>query len=523
MKASYTPILYDFKRAFFRVSTLLFLILFLVGGVGISYLSYNAFINQYPSVNINGFILRVNNTYIFYPIIYDASGNIIDHASIEITGVNEVLYRGTIYSDRENIDQKLSRIFSETNTGETEYRVKVETSIGDTEASLIVMKITVENSSVEYGVIANGMKPVIYDIREKMEKFYPGQGSVVEKYVPKTVIYSRLIVLSKSSGKARLILMAFNLSNTPTYKPSFDLEYLCIKPNKTTISFGEIVELNISDNTPMNSLGRLDTYIGRYDVVLDKDKSVLVIRFRHGNKTIYDYWDYEKIVPVEAIYAGVLASNSGLSLFAQFFPIIFLYLAYTLFVKPRGMGALEFILARPVTRWDIYLTRYLAGVLTAVISTALFIIVLNTSNQLLLGVTIDPWNTMVIYLGLTASLIAFYSLCYMLASSLRSGLYLAIAILLYLLFTMFWGLITLVITFAVGGGLKDYMEISYQILYLNPLGAVSYATYFIQRSYGIVPEVSTADPLYATLSSLAWIIVPFILGYLIFKRINITR
>ncbi len=503
------PILYDFKRAFIRISTLLFLIIFALGGIGLSYLSYNMFVQQYPQVNLVAVAVDNGENYTLRGLVYDATGRIIDRATLHLIDSygNEIKSYDVPGNFTIN-DKDL--------VGKNPVEIRVETSLG--ENTLMARMHSFPNTTnTSFAIFAENYEP-LSPPPEKFEK-EPTKAEIV------AYAAARLIIISKSTGEAWLFIVGINITNPEDPVPRWNIDY---NFTKTTagggggIGFVYVTTANYENLTYIH-LATLHDYVGAYTLNIDTDKDILVLRLRSGdNKTLYGMINYGFMMPVEAVYAGVLASNSGLSLFIQFFPIVFLYLAYTLMAKPRSIGALEFVLARPITRWDIYFTRWVAGVLVAMVSAAVFIASLAAGIAAFLGIVFPADVLVLMYLGIVASMIVFYTLCYAMASSLRSGLYLAIAIGLYLLFALFWGLIVLIVAMLSGGGFAHYTETAYMLAYFNPLGSSTIATYYIQQKYGLVQEVSTVNPVAGVLAPIVWVTILFMLGYMVFKKINLS-
>ncbi len=503
------PILYDFKRAFLRLSTLSLLILFTIAGIGVAYLSYGFIASQFHPVNIVAVAVSTNTTCLIEGIVYDLRGEPINDATVKLYGTNHTLIKELktsngrfMYQGVDICDANITDIKAVSSLGETEIEAKTF-NIPSREG---VVKISVFNVLRSTGYIMYGSPREEKEATVKMPVLFD----------------AKLILLSKSSGEARLIVFALDPSS-PDLKPSYTVEYGFMKQKTFFTATGYSMSINLSKaNITFRTLGKLDDYFAMYSLKLDMSKELLVLKIGKENETATYMINYAFMTPVEARYAGIVSGQSGLLLFTRFFPIVFLYLAYVLMAKPRSIGALEFVLARPVTRWDIYLTRYLAGVMTAIISVGLLIIALNAGSIALTGVTIDLYSNLVLFLGITGSLVAFYTLCYAFATSLRTGIYLAIAIILYLLFSMFWGVISLLLAFIMGGGISSLIEYGYLTSYFNPLGATEIAYYLVQHHYGLIQPISTVNPAAAIASCLAWIIVWFIIGYKIFEKTNIS-
>jgi A/G-specific adenine glycosylase len=146
--------------------------------------------------------------------------------------------------------------------------------------------------------------------------------------------------------------------------------------------------------------------------------------------------------------------------------------------KPRAVGALEFVLSMPVTRRDIYAVRFLAGVLTAITVSGVLVAVTTASTIAMLKASVDLTHVALLWLGLAISLIATYSLFYMLSTALRGGSYLAIAILAYILLWFALPIAATAIAITIGG-VSKVAEVSNITKYINPQVLFSYITSYI--------------------------------------------
>lgn len=532
MNKSITPILYDFRKVFLRPVTLMLLILFIVIGIGISYLVLSALSQQYPSTNIAAILVYSNGTCELHGYVYDVTGNPSNGELIVIDSKGNTIYGRYLDSGFSISDPGLCILFNEKNIG-----VQLKSSYGKYSVNMFPnppTSVNIDNSGIGYTLLYTGDTGFEAPIPSIFISSMSNNNYMRNPIVLIPELY-RLIILSRTSGEARLIFGAINItintSNIVVTKPSVVIDYGFARFRVTQLGAGATLsELNTSSIT-FKRLGILgDSIIKIFNLFINTSADVLVLRLRYpGNYSEYRSIIYSAKPDVETLYTGsLLTSNVGYSLFVQFFPVVLLYLVNILLAKPRSSGALEFVLARPITRLDLYLTRYLAGVLTVAIVSALFLLGINIANKMLVGITLDAYSITMLYLGLVAGLVSFYSLCYMIASIARSGLYLAIAIALYLLFAMFWSLVVLAISYAIGGGLAGIGEVTYKLSYLNPLAPAStFAPYYVQKHYNIAILLGTSgedliNPVLAILSLTTWIIATFVIGYLRFRKINLT-
>ncbi|MEM1857616.1 MAG: ABC transporter permease subunit, partial [Desulfurococcaceae archaeon] len=232
---------------------------------------------------------------------------------------------------------------------------------------------------------------------------------------------------------------------------------------------------------------------------------------------------------------NVLLGGAGLSLFNGFFPIVMLYLVYIYIAKPRSQGALEFVVARPITRFDLYVTRFVAGVLVAVVASTIFYTVLITTLWLLLEVFIEPYVNLLMYSGIVLSLVAFYSLCYFVSTITRGAGYLAFAIFLFILFTIILSVIASVLVVLTSKDMygpevyKEMMKLQYLTRYFTPFGVQDFIEFYVTRYYNInlygdalrVIE-SVVQPWAVALSVTLWILLPVVAGWYTFKKANLS-
>jgi ABC-2 type transport system permease protein len=229
------------------------------------------------------------------------------------------------------------------------------------------------------------------------------------------------------------------------------------------------------------------------------------------------------------IVSTQIVGSVGVSLFITFFPVIVLYLVYIYIAKPRAQGALEFVLARPITRFELYTTRYFAGVLVVLVATVLFYTALVLSVYFFTGVLLDLYQSILLYAGLSLALIAFYSLCYMLSAFTSGTRYIVVSVITYMVFSILWNLLVYLVVISLRGfgiGLaQELMRAQYTSYYFTPLGIY----YFMQYYYtvyvtgeSVLTIESIINPLFICISTITWITIPVVLGWLVFKKTSLS-
>jgi len=196
---------------------------------------------------------------------------------------------------------------------------------------------------------------------------------------------------------------------------------------------------------------------------------------------------------------------SAMGLFLGFFPFVVIYLAYAMFAKPRDTGALEFILARPITKGELYMTRFSANAITAIIASFLINISPNVAFILIAGLYLSPQFILLASIIPMTLLLTYLSITYMYASLIKSG------------------------GTTLGLGIATYIIIQIAI----PVIGFMSGNYTLIDDYIVPASISQAIASYlegATisvnvglelLSTILWIVVPLVIGYLAFKRKDI--
>jgi ABC-2 type transport system permease protein len=196
---------------------------------------------------------------------------------------------------------------------------------------------------------------------------------------------------------------------------------------------------------------------------------------------------------------------SAMGLFLSFFPFVVIYLAYAMFAKPRDTGALEFILARPITKGELYMTRFSANALTAIIASFLINISPYVTFILKAGLYLSPQFILLASIIPMTLLLTYLSITYMYASLIKSG------------------------GTTLGLGIATYIIIQIAI----PVIGFMSGNYTLIEDYIVPASISQAIQSYlegATisvnvglelLSTILWIVVPLVIGYLAFKRKDI--
>ncbi|WP_434731894.1 ABC transporter permease subunit [Thermogladius sp. KZ2Tp1] len=570
------PVLYDFKRGLLRLSVIVALSLFILAGVGLAYLTSSTLattpgttyvaLYSYVSPARNQFYLEA---LLLTPDLKSTEGGIfyeLDNFTFSkpntppettvldsgvVTGYGKISVLKNLTSPIGQFDKQSSLYL----------KVDVTTKTGSYSFTTSYSRpFTLDNDTVYVASSIPFSPPADWAFYCLNETSFPIKELIPQTRPPGVIVLTPLqgrtlsdkyldtafLLVSHGQGRYELVSVVLLLDrDNLTYE-------LYLVPNSTSlpdkvdygnlasylIPLGEVapglnlVRFNVGNSSELEKIvwdfqsvttTTGEDIVGSLHVLLVARNSSCVI-VGYANSMVSTV----SSVPMGKIVAGVLAGTVGLAPFSMFFPILMIYLAYVYLAKPRSSGSLEFLLARPITRLDVYITRFVAGVLVALASSLLFFASTMLTLQALIGVYFDLYSYLLLFAGLAASLIAFYSVCYAIASSTRGGAYIALAVAAYLLFTILYQIIVIVVTQLQGIGpdlyerLRVNMYISY---YLSPLGPTSFSQYYfgIHNGLSIEPKNvgSVVNPLLVVASAVLWVIVPFVIGWLKFRRANL--
>lgn len=541
MKRQIMPILYDLKRSLVRPSTITLLVVFTLLGTGISYSLANLYKQINPTIGV--FIYgNIEQTQCYLNgVVVDTNGELVDKFELIIEDIRYYGGRGS-YSREEvarfELNGNLTLNGSEacrilgvlTNTSrsglngynigrsETTWRV-VSVRVGDKVARGHTMELYPSMTGVSLWISGGfvGLNKVFMSLVV--------EGS--SPYVQSTVLHVGSFTVKK--GVVKLIVYhPINLAlNTSTLR----VEYSLIRDTSNAV---EGIDYDKFNYTYLGSVDKGSIKI--FTIHTDRSSAIAV---KITDSQLSYYGTILVGSPVESSYLAYMTSTSGVGLYYTFIPILFLYIAYVFVARPRTTGSLEFLLARPVTRKDIYLNRFIAGVLLAFAATGLFLLSLSLSSRVFIGYSLDLRGFTIVYLGLTASLVSMYSLFYFIATSLRGGAYLGVSIILYLILYMFWDLIVMIALYSTGVFSRDITE-AYKLIYItyyfNPAGVYDFANVYLLKHYDIslVPanagmniDVNTIEtvinPVAVVMQPIIFTSAFLLAGYVIFRRANLSQ
>ncbi|MEM4004188.1 MAG: ABC transporter permease subunit [Desulfurococcaceae archaeon] len=538
----YSPILYDFKRGFIRTSVLTILVLFILSGIGLAYMVSMTLRTALIGIGDFAIVAILDNTtrslrlegHMYDSMLRDLSGrfeyDIYCHLlrSPDPRAVNRSLAI-TISKGQFHFNGRF--VFENTSIPKVPSNhwcyiyYAIDTGFGYLSGNYAMEYVKRDDGTVFYLTYSRGSSGVLWDENRQ------AVGRVQ---------------ISSLSNKTDLILIGTIIAPLrPNMK--FDL-YIREQSSQEPVTTNMADILEIAENPDKYGYiwaAQIEQGIFILKTTLRNENTVALHHLIIGNSATGERYFgvlsslLETVAtrdPRSEAVTRVLTGQAGLGLFATFFPVMMIYLAYVYIAKPRSQGALEFIIARPITRLELYMTRLIAGVFVALISTAVFYLAMVMTMQLMLNTTLDLYIHMVIYCGLALSLIAFYSLCYFLSTVVSGTRYLIFALFLYMFFTIVLNIVVIFIArFTYGQQYygpelyREILRVQFISKYFTPLGIQDFTQFYAQRYYdiniygpalGVIESV--VSPWMIAFSTTAWIFVPAITGWLLFRKANLS-
>lgn len=578
------PVFYDFKRGVLRPSTMVVLVVFILAGIGLAYMAMalmatmplpqNQVVYSHIDLRTGEFKLEV---LLLDPDLKPVNGELEYkvgcYNTTRLIELNNMLSQGEITQEEYSRElQSLLRVIDEGRVKSSGGKVAVDKQLSMTLTAEMACRLYMNTTTI-YGTITTDVS-LTSGIQYVSRKFNGDSVQVLTQtpYKSEDVITSAvnetinlpLVSTAQMSqvkiesfelrqfrpgekvlGEVSVSLFALNTGKSILFISMYSyidvefnvyIEKLNASNVPTSISVSNLTEYFDYVGKAYRGVNKIDLNINLLDRYLSPVKQSLRVLLvsRSENTTLY-------AAPLSTIYpyqvglaarriSQQLAGSTGIGLFHTFFPVVVLYLVYIYVAKPRAQGALEFVLARPITRREIYTTRYFAGILVITVVTVLFYTALLLGVYYFTGILLDLYPSLILFSGLLLSSLAFYSLCYMLSTLTSGTRYIVVSIILYILFSFLWVLVVYLVIVALKGitiGLSEFItKTIYTSYYFNPLGVYQFMQYYYTVHVGIslVEDLlkDIVNPWLVGLSTAAWITIPVILGWLRFKKISLT-
>jgi ABC-2 type transport system permease protein len=285
------------------------------------------------------------------------------------------------------------------------------------------------------------------------------------------------------------------------------------------------------NETQMIPIGNLNSYLQIFDpsipTGLNATADVWFELFDPNGIAVgsNDFSAFELRQPRQPIVSTSIASFFFSGVLGFFIPLMTIIGSYSSYGKDRLTGVLESVLARPVTKRGLAMSRFLSTVLSFTLASAAAVGVVDLLLNSAGGSFLDQSYVLAIIAGLAVEVAAFTGLIFLLSHLLKStGALLGISIVLFLVLDFFWSLIIFVLTLLLGGtsGSAVALQATFLSYYANPAQFLALINvYILETSSGFLLTPSNYGVTLPAiiLDGILWAVLPFLAFlYLAIKR-----
>ncbi len=203
-----------------------------------------------------------------------------------------------------------------------------------------------------------------------------------------------------------------------------------------------------------------------------------------------------------------------------------IFVGYFIYGKDRALGVADSVLAMPISRKGLILSRYVSGSLTMLVLSAASMGLAALLIHVLQGASIPLQFVAILILGLTSTAMSFLGLMYLFSHLTKStGALIGVSIFLFLLFTIAWSMLAVFVPMILGftPGSAGYNQMYVVLIFMNPTSITTVATevyYSSISTTGILsPSMYGINVYSLSAMILLWVLVPIVLAfYLAIKR-----
>ncbi|MEM1627106.1 MAG: ABC transporter permease subunit [Sulfolobaceae archaeon] len=263
-----------------------------------------------------------------------------------------------------------------------------------------------------------------------------------------------------------------------------------------------------------NFLANVTQFFRTFDLKLPNSSVTLfVIGVYNGKLVLYS------LLPPNSTPVNLSLFNTYfiLSPVASIIPLMIVILSYSLYAKDKYSGVLEFLLARPVTRAGLLMTRYIGISLGTMVAILITVIIVTIISTLLFGLVLSPFGLVVFTLSIIAesiALLGFFILVSQLTSS--SGLYLGISIGLWIIFSFFYNLIIIFVYIFTQNNIL--LNVLYYLNIINYYGLIGILVNAVPSTFLSFSNIIYVSPAVTITTLLIWIVLPIILSVQLVRK-----
>jgi ABC-2 type transport system permease protein len=285
------------------------------------------------------------------------------------------------------------------------------------------------------------------------------------------------------------------------------------------------------NETDMTRLGNLNSYLQIFDPPipngLNETAAVWFELFASNGTAVgsANFTAFDLRQPRQPIMSTSIASFFFSGVLGFFIPLMTIIGSYSSYGKDRLTGVLESVLARPVTKRGLAMSRFLSTVLSFTLASAAAVGVVDLLLNSAGGAFLDQSYVLAIIAGLVVEVAAFTGLIFLLSHLLKStGALLGISIVLFLILDFFWSLIIFLLTLLLGGtsGSAVALQATFLSYYANPaqfLALINVYTLESSSGFLLTPSSYGVTLPAIILDGILWAVLPFLsFLYLAIKR-----
>jgi len=217
------------------------------------------------------------------------------------------------------------------------------------------------------------------------------------------------------------------------------------------------------------------------------------------------------------------------SILSLVIPLMAILVAFNTYGKDRATGVLESVLARPVTRLGLGVTRYLSSLLSISVAIIISLAAMEAISQALIGKILAPEFVLYTFAALFVEAASFVGLTMLISHLLKSaGAIEWVAVGLWIVLDFFWSVIVLFGALALGVeiGSGNYLGVTIDLGFLNPAQYYGLVGEYLNGvsitsngggSIPISPATYGLTPLTLTVAAVLWVVVP-LAGFLYLAR-----
>jgi len=494
-----STLLYDFKRSLLKPVVLITLVFFAIAGIGVSlYLVHLSGIGPLDYENLNLLALyyhSVKNSFIT-GIAFNNQGEPLPDAEVLVMNDGKVV-NGTVTNSQGTFNIAIG------------YPLPLNTS--ESTPNIVV--------KVEYNGLTRFWSNVpMSQPGSNVPMLQPGTINGVSQYsgtsfgaLSSGVNYGVTPIINSSElwKFSECVPIAPNRSVSGiAVLQEFDDHLIILSSDNLTLELGffhNFSALNVS--SPLPNMKAVNVSAFKPEIVsldIPNGANCVVVEYYLPNSPTFVDASITPVHPLTNLGYEVLPYYPrALAFYVGFFPFVAIYLAYSMFTNPRSNGALEFLLARPVTKGILYFNRLMANLLTVLVSSVIVNTVAVLAISLYTGIPIASYIIIMETLGIFTYVSAYVSLTYMFGGLTKeSKLALGIPVLLSIVLPLISFLASL------------FPNVPW-LAYVSPLVLESYIN---DKIFNISQTLTLSG---SVVSAALWVTVPAIIGYVAFKKEDI--